>query len=93
MLSDIKKRVYVASRSLMFEQNSEVLWVKFKALVEPLLNRFQQGGGIKSFSLKKSALTKKTRLVVIIEIVPLYAIETFDVRINITDEDVEVIED
>ena len=90
MLSDIKKRCFTVARDLMFEPNSDVLWANFKIRVQSLLEELKQGGGLVDYSIEKSLLSRKTKLGVVINIVPLYALETIDVLINITDEEVTV---
>lgn len=92
MLSDIKKKIYTASRELMFEQNSDVLWVEFRSKVEPLLEQLKYGNGIKDYTLFRMRGTGKTVLQVGLQIVPVYALETIDVTINVTDEGVELSE-
>ena len=37
LCSDIKKVVYTACKDLLFEQNSEILWINFKSRITPLL--------------------------------------------------------
>ena len=49
LISEISKSLYDASVAYTFEQNSNVLWNKFKALITPLLNRMQSGEGIEGY--------------------------------------------
>lgn len=87
MVSDIKKVAYSASRSLMFEQNNEILWINFKAKVSPLLDKLVSGHGIEKYSMKRLASTDRTKLVALITIYPTYAVESFDITIELKDDD------
>jgi len=72
----------VAAISLMFEQNTVILWEKFKSLVSPLLNRLQSGQGISGYKIIKVPTPEdKTKLAAIIRIYPIYAIESFEITI------------
>lgn len=86
-ICDIKKRIYQAAKSLMFEQNSEVLWVKFKNQLLPLLEQMKSNNAIKAYNLSKVLSdTDKRRIKANLEIVPVYPVEKFDITIQITDE-------
>lgn len=93
MISDIKKLAYSTAQSLMFEQDSELLWNKFKSKMSPLLNQLQSGFGISGYKILRATTNSKgeplTRgeLAAIIRVYPLYAIEYFDISVNIRDED------
>ena len=87
MISDIKKVSYSASRSLMFEQNNEILWINFKAKISPLLDRLVSGYGLQKYKLIRLASTDKTKLVAKITIYPVYAVESFDITIELRDDE------
>lgn len=96
MLSDIKKLLYTTAKSLMFEQNSESLWLRFKDGVSPLLNQLKMGNGISDFKIIKGT-TKyngdpltKGELAAVIKIYPMYAVEYFELAVEINDEEVTV---
>ena len=96
MLSDIKKVLYTTGKSLMFEQNSDTLWLRFKNSITPLLNQLKSGNGISDYKIIKgetkydgSALTKG-EMSAIIRVYPLYAVEYFELNVEISDEDVTV---
>ena len=96
MISDIKKLSYTVAKSLMFEQDSNVLWLKFKSGVSPLLDRLVGGYGIKGYKIIKGATkadgTPLTRgeIAATIRIYPLYAVEYFEITVIISDDDVTV---
>ena len=96
MISDIKKVLYTTSRSLMFEQDTESLWLRFKKGVSPLLSQLKLGNGISDFKIIRGT-TKyngdpltKGEMSAIIKIYPVHAIEYFELSVEISDEDVSV---
>lgn len=91
MVSDIKKAVYSACRRYMFEQNSDILWINFKAAITPTLDTLISGNGIDYYSFKKGTQSGKTKLYANITIKPVYAVESFDITVTLTDEEVSVV--
>lgn len=96
MISDIKKLAYTTAKELMFEQDSDTLWTTFVSRVSPLLNRLKGGFGISDYKLIKGT-TKyngdpltRGEVSVVIRIVPIYAVEYFEITVTITDDDVTV---
>ena len=80
----------------MFEQDSDTLWTTFVSRVSPLLNRLKGGFGISDYKLIKGT-TKyngdpltRGEVSVVIRIVPIYAVEYFEITVTITDDDVTV---
>lgn len=96
MISDIKKVAYDTCKKLMFEQDSDILWLNFKSSMSPLLDRLQSGNGISGYKLirgtKKYDGTNLTRgeMAAVIKIFPKYAIEYFEITVVVADEDVVV---
>ena len=96
MLSDIKKVLYSTAKSLMFEQNSDTLWLRFKAGITPLLNQLKSGQGLSDYKIVKGTTKyngdplQKGELAAVIKIYPLYAVEYFELAVEINDEDVIV---
>ena len=96
MISDIKKVAYTTAKSLMFEQNSDMLWLRFKAGVSPLLEKLKTGFGIADYKIIKldthydGSLLGKEELAACIKIYPMYAIEAFEITIEVNDTDVSV---
>lgn len=91
LICSIKKTLYAASRKFTFEQNTNTLWINFKAAVTPLLDRLVTGNGISSYSLRREATTDKAKLKAIISIRAIEAVEDFDLTVYVTDT-VEAIE-
>lgn len=96
MISDIKKVAYTTAKSLMFEQNSDMLWLRFKAGVSPLLEKLKTGFGIADYKIIKldthydGSLLGKEELAACIKIYPMYAIEAFEITVEVNDTDVSV---
>ena len=91
MVSDVKKIAYTAAKSLIFEQNTDVLWINFKAKVTPLLDKLLSGSGISNYKIIKEPTTNKTKIKAKIILYPVYAVEQFEIDIILRDEDVEII--
>jgi len=90
LVSDIKKLVYSAALSLMYEHNSDVLWSRFKAMIVPTLNQMTTGYGIAGYQVIRKPTTEKGKLVADIKLYPVYAVEDFDISVIMTDEEVTV---
>lgn len=86
LCGDIKKTLYAACKGLTFEQNSDILWIKFKSLVTPLLDQMQTGDGISGYELKKKKTTKKATMVAVLRIYPIEAVEDFEITLELADE-------
>lgn len=93
LVCEIKKVCYRASQELMFEQNSDVLWINFKSKIMPLLDRMASSNGVSGYKIIKLDSPKKTEVKAQIKVFPIYAVESFDINIVLTNEDVEVEEE
>lgn len=92
LVSELKKVLYKAARSVTFEQNSDVLWVKFTSLIYPTLNKMLSGNGISGFKVIKQATTAKARLKASVRIFPIEAVEDFELSVVLEDESATVTE-
>lgn len=92
LCNDIKKTLYIACKSITFEQNSDLLWVKFKSMITPLLDQMQTGDGISGYQISKKKSTKKATLTAVIRIYPIEAVEDFDITLELADEDTTVLD-
>lgn len=90
LVSDIKKQVYTTAKRLIFEQNSDVLWINFIAGISPLLDQMVSGQGIKGYKIIKGTTDEKAKVVAQIRITPIYPVEDFDITIVLTDDEVSV---
>ena len=95
LVSEISKTLYDASVTYTFEQNSDILFIKFKSLITPLLDKMQAGEGIQDYRIDRIQTNKKARLCARITIVPIEAVEDFELEIyldNSIDSTIEVTE-
>lgn len=92
MLSaDVKKVVYTAAKKLTFELNNDVLWLNFKAEIEPTLNMMKSGGGLNDYKIIKVATSKKATIACKIRLFAIEAVEDWDVTIELADSYTSVV--
>lgn len=82
----IKKVMYDAGRIFTFEQNTEVLWTNFKNYITPLLDRMQSSDGLLGYTFVKVATDAKARLKAKLTVIPVEAVEDFDLDVYLVDD-------
>lgn len=82
---DVKKALYTAGRKCTFEQNTDILWVNFCGEVTPLLDSALSGSGIRGYKLLREPTEVKQRLKAVVKLTPIYAVEDFDLTLELTD--------
>ena len=82
----IKKVMYDAGRTFVFEQNTEVLWTNFKNYITPLLDRMQNSDGLLGYTFVKVATDAKARLKAKLTVIPVEAVEDFDLDVYLVDD-------
>ena len=92
LATELSKTVYRAARRYTFEQNSNVLWANFKSMVVPLLDRMQSGNGINGYRIARLASDRRGLLKARITIIPIEAVEDFDIEITMENSIAEVTE-
>lgn len=85
LICDIKKALYKAARRCQFEQNSDVLWVNFTSQVNTLLEQMKQSYGIAAYRWTREATTERAKIKAVLRIVPVEAVEDFDLTIELAD--------
>ena len=87
-VSDIKKRLYEASQRLLFEQNTDVLWLNFRSLITPLLETMKTDYILNDYSITRLMRDPETgaavpayEVMAIIRIQPINSVEIFDLTI------------
>lgn len=85
-LCAIKKLMYEASRKYTFEQNTETLWINFQSYITPLLDKMQSGNGILGYTFIKQKVDAKARLKARLNLVPVEAVEDFELEVYLTDD-------
>lgn len=93
LVAEIKKACYFASEQLMFEQNSDVLWVNFKSKITPLLDQMASSYGISGYKIIKELPDNQHQLKCTIKIFPIYAVEDFDITVILTNDDEVIVEE
>ena len=90
LICDVKKQVFKSAQQYMFEQNTDILWVNFKNSVQKLLDQMVSGVAINRYKIIKLTTADKTKIAAKIQIVPIYAVESFEISIIMTDEEITV---
>lgn len=81
LCSELNKAMYSAANKYTFEQNNDILWINFKAEVNPLLEQMKSGEGIGDYKWTKLATNKRARISAKVAITPIDAVEDFDLAI------------
>lgn len=87
----IKKQLQVASRMFTFDPNNDTLWVNFVNVIRPTLEQMKADQGIKDYKIIKENPDKKATLKAVIRIVPIEAVEDFDLMVSLEDSFGEVV--
>lgn len=81
----LKQVLYTATRQLTFDPNSDILWINFVNAIRPTLERMKADQGITGYKISRVESEKKGVLVAKIRIVPIEAVEDFDISIYLED--------
>ena len=94
LISDVKKVAYKVARQLTFEQNNDILWVNFKALIAPTLDRMLSGYGISGYKIVRDTehekAAEKATVCAKIILYPVYPVEDFYITIVLKDDEISV---
>lgn len=87
LCSTIKKQLYVACRRFTFDPNSDTLWVNFCNAIRPTLETMKADQGIRDYKILKvyEDNPKKATLKAKIRIIPIEAVEDFDLEVSLED--------
>lgn len=85
LVCSVKKSLYNAARKYTFEQNSDLLWINFQAQITPLLDKMTSGNGILGYRFTKLKTDKKARLKARLTIIPIEAVEDFELEVELAD--------
>lgn len=85
LISDIKKTSFAACRRMTFEQNTDILWFNLKNQITPILDRMKNGNGISDYRLIRVATKEKAKVVGKIRIIPIEAVEDFELTVELMD--------
>ena len=81
----LKKQLYVACRRFTFDPNSDTLWFNFVNAITPTLNAMKADQGIRDYKIVKVFTDKKATLKAKIRIIPIEAVEDFDITVSLED--------
>lgn len=85
IVCEIKKNLFNSANKYMFEQNNDILWINFQSNVAPVLERMKAGSGIVDYKLTKESTNRKGTLKATIKIIPIEAVEDFDLTVELND--------
>ena len=87
LCTTIKKQLYVACRRFTFDPNSDTLWFNFVNAIRPTLDTMKADQGIRDYKILKvaEANQKKATLKAKIRIIPIEAVEDFDIEVSLED--------
>lgn len=85
LCTTIKKQLYTACRQFTFDPNSDLLWINFVNAIRPTLDAMKADQGIKGYSIVQGVSDKKAVLTANIRIIPIEAVEDFDISIYLED--------
>lgn len=94
LCTTIKKQVYTTCRRLTFDPNSNILWINFRGLLSPMLEQMKADQGIRDYEFVRDYTDRKALLKARIRIVPIEAVEDFEIGLYLEDslEDVVLTE-
>lgn len=100
LVSDIKKVLYETSQQLLFEQNTDILWINFKSKVTPLLDTMVSNYILSDYKLTKFNIDPDSgepvpayMVLANLKIMPINSVEVFDLTIQLENNEVEVSEE
>ena len=93
LLANIHKAAFNSSIQHTFEPNDDIVWLSFKQKVNDLLDQMVSGRGIKWYKWYKLQSDHLGQIKAKLTIRPIEAVESFDITISMTDEDIEVAEE
>lgn len=85
LCTTIKKQLYVACRRFTFDPNSDTLWFNFVNAIAPTLEAMKADQGVRDYKVLKVFTDKKATLKAKIRIIPIEAVEDFDLEISLED--------
>ena len=85
LCTTIKKQLYVACRRFTFDPNSDTLWFNFVNAITPTLDAMKADQGVRDYKIVKVLTDKKATLKAKIRIIPIEAVEDFDIEVSLED--------
>ena len=85
LCTTIKKQIYITCRKYTYDPNSDILWANFCNDIRPTLEKMKADQGITDYKFIKVKTNKKALLKAKIRIVPIEAVEDFDISLTLED--------
>jgi hypothetical protein len=85
LCATLKKQLYVACRRFTFDPNSDTLWFNFVSAITPTLEAMKADQGIRDYKIIKVFTDKKATLKARVRIIPIEAVEDFDITVALED--------
>ena len=85
LCTSIKKAIYSACRLFTFDPNSDLLWINFVNAIKPTLEEMKADQGISDYKISKVIHKEKAVLKAKIRIIPIEAVEDFDITLSLED--------
>ena len=85
LCTTLKKQLYVACRRFTFDPNSDTLWFNFVNAITPTLDLMKADQGIRDYKVIKVFTDKKATMKAKIRIIPIEAVEDFDIEVSLED--------
>ena len=85
LCSTIKKQLYVACRRFTFDPNSDTLWFNFVNAITPTLDAMKADQGVRDYRIVKVFTDKKATLKARVRIIPIEAVEDFEITVALED--------
>ena len=83
--NDVKRQIWVAAKSLTFEQNSEILWIRFKSKITPLLDNMVNANGLSTYEIRKQKSDKRATVKAVIRLYAIEPVEDWDITVELAD--------
>ena len=85
LCTTLKKELYRVCHRFTFDPNSDVLWINFTNAISPLLDRMKANQGIEDYKILKMPTEEKATLKAKVRIVPIEAVEDFEINLFLED--------
>ena len=92
LLCDLRKQLYHSAMRVTFEPNDDIVWINYKTLNNPLLDRMKSGRGIRFYKWYKEPISEKATIKCSLVIRPIEALENIIVNVVLTDEEASISE-
>lgn len=89
--NDVKRQVWVAAKTLTYESNNDLLWIKFNNKITPLLDNMVNAGAISAYEIKKQKTDKKATIKATVRLYAIEPVEDWDITIELADSTTEVL--